>query len=110
MAVLSRHLLRTWGAALLLELKCEPFVDELQLAWNLGTRRIRVQSDSMAAIAILVKDSEPDHQHAALVLQFKELSSRHQGSPSLPLLPRGKLYCGLFGQSWSLFPLRHAYF
>ncbi|CAN0847508.1 Putative ribonuclease H protein At1g65750 [Linum grandiflorum] len=30
----------------------------------------------MAAIAILTKVSELDHQHAALVLQFKELCSR----------------------------------
>ncbi|CAN0881881.1 hypothetical protein LINGRAHAP2_LOCUS14482 [Linum grandiflorum] len=30
----------------------------------------------MAAIAILTKDSELGHQHAALVLQFKELCSR----------------------------------
>ncbi|CAN0924343.1 hypothetical protein LINGRAHAP2_LOCUS34125 [Linum grandiflorum] len=31
----------------------------------------------MAAIAILAKDSELDHQHAALVVPFKELRSRH---------------------------------
>ncbi|CAN0845830.1 hypothetical protein LINGRAHAP2_LOCUS4218 [Linum grandiflorum] len=30
----------------------------------------------MAAISILAKDSELGHQHAALVLQFKELCSR----------------------------------
>ncbi|CAN0878978.1 Putative ribonuclease H protein At1g65750 [Linum grandiflorum] len=30
----------------------------------------------MAAITILAKDSELDHQHAALVLQFKEFCSR----------------------------------
>ncbi|CAN0920227.1 hypothetical protein LINGRAHAP2_LOCUS31909 [Linum grandiflorum] len=63
-------------------------VDGLQLAWTLGIRRIRVNSDSMAAIAILAKDSELDHQHAAVVLQFKELYMQSAlGSPSLPLLP-----------------------
>ncbi|CAN0899108.1 Putative ribonuclease H protein At1g65750 [Linum grandiflorum] len=51
-------------------------VDGLQLAWNLGIRRIQVQSDSMAAIDILAKDLDLDHQHAALVLQFKEFCSR----------------------------------
>ncbi|CAN0919583.1 hypothetical protein LINGRAHAP2_LOCUS31542 [Linum grandiflorum] len=38
-------------------------VDGLQLAWTLGIRRIQVHSDSMAAITILAKDSELDHQH-----------------------------------------------
>ncbi|CAN0866718.1 Putative ribonuclease H protein At1g65750 [Linum grandiflorum] len=51
-------------------------VDGLKLAWSLGIRRIQVQSDSRAAIAILAKDSELNHHHAALVLQFKELRSR----------------------------------
>ncbi|CAN0859778.1 hypothetical protein LINGRAHAP2_LOCUS7759 [Linum grandiflorum] len=31
----------------------------------------------MAAITILAKDSKLDHQHAALVLQFKEIYRRH---------------------------------
>ncbi|CAN0917034.1 Putative ribonuclease H protein At1g65750 [Linum grandiflorum] len=39
-------------------------VDGLQLAWTLGIRRIRVQSDSIAAIAILAKDFELEHQHS----------------------------------------------
>ncbi|CAN0875097.1 hypothetical protein LINGRAHAP2_LOCUS10631 [Linum grandiflorum] len=52
-------------------------VDGMQLAWSLGIRRIRVQSDSMAAIAIFNKVSDLDHQRAAFVLQFKELCS-HQ--------------------------------
>ncbi|CAN0836864.1 Putative ribonuclease H protein At1g65750 [Linum grandiflorum] len=38
-------------------------VDGLQLAWSLGIRRIKVQSDSMSAISILAKVSELDHQH-----------------------------------------------
>ncbi|CAN0872549.1 Putative ribonuclease H protein At1g65750 [Linum grandiflorum] len=54
----------------------QAIVDGLKLAWYLGIRRIRVQSDSRAVIAIFSKDSELDHQHAALVLQFKELRSR----------------------------------
>ncbi|CAN0913297.1 hypothetical protein LINGRAHAP2_LOCUS27835 [Linum grandiflorum] len=51
-------------------------VDGLQLAWTLGIQRIQVQSDSMAVIDILANDSELDHQHAALLLQFKDLCSR----------------------------------
>ncbi|CAN0926403.1 hypothetical protein LINGRAHAP2_LOCUS35322, partial [Linum grandiflorum] len=38
-----------------------------------GIRRIRVQSDSRAAIAIFDRASDFDHQHAALFMQFKEL-------------------------------------
>ncbi|CAN0866710.1 Putative ribonuclease H protein At1g65750 [Linum grandiflorum] len=38
-------------------------VDGLKLAWSLGIRRIQVQSDSRAAIAILAKDSELNHHH-----------------------------------------------
>ncbi|CAN0913151.1 hypothetical protein LINGRAHAP2_LOCUS27751 [Linum grandiflorum] len=48
-------------------------VDGMQLAWTLGIRRIRVQSDSMASIAIFANASALDHQYAALVMQFKEL-------------------------------------
>ncbi|CAN0904399.1 TNF receptor-associated factor homolog 1b, partial [Linum grandiflorum] len=51
-------------------------VDGLKLAWTLGIRRIRVQSDSRTAIAIFANASDLDHQHAALVMQFKELCSR----------------------------------
>ncbi|CAN0858152.1 Putative ribonuclease H protein At1g65750 [Linum grandiflorum] len=51
-------------------------VNGLQLAWSLGIRRIQVQSNSMAAISILAKDSELEHQYAALVLQFKEFCIR----------------------------------
>ncbi|CAN0863350.1 Putative ribonuclease H protein At1g65750 [Linum grandiflorum] len=54
----------------------QAIVNGLQLAWNLGIRRIQVQSDSMTAISILAKDSELRHQHATLVIQFKELCSR----------------------------------
>ncbi|CAN0928744.1 Putative ribonuclease H protein At1g65750 [Linum grandiflorum] len=38
-------------------------VDGLQLAWTLVIRRIQIQSDSMAAVTILAKDSELGHQH-----------------------------------------------
>ncbi|CAN0913152.1 hypothetical protein LINGRAHAP2_LOCUS27751 [Linum grandiflorum] len=46
-------------------------VDGMQLAWTLGIRRIRVQSDSMASIAIFANASALDHQYAALVMQFQ---------------------------------------
>ncbi|CAN0906439.1 Putative ribonuclease H protein At1g65750 [Linum grandiflorum] len=48
-------------------------VEGLKLAWSLGIRRIRVQSDSAAAIAILSNGSSLDHQYAILVMQYQEL-------------------------------------
>ncbi|CAN0881804.1 hypothetical protein LINGRAHAP2_LOCUS14445, partial [Linum grandiflorum] len=51
-------------------------VNELQLAWTLGIRRIRIHFDLWTAITILTKDSELDHQHAALVLPCNKLCSR----------------------------------
>ncbi|CAN0885729.1 Putative ribonuclease H protein At1g65750 [Linum grandiflorum] len=65
------------GSCSITRAEMRAIVDGLKLAWSLGIRRIRVQSDSRTAIAIFAKDSELDHQHAALVLQFKELYSRH---------------------------------
>ncbi|CAN0897274.1 Putative ribonuclease H protein At1g65750 [Linum grandiflorum] len=38
-------------------------VEGLRLAWSLGIQRIRVQSDSAAAIAILSNSASLDHQH-----------------------------------------------
>ncbi|CAN0824496.1 Putative ribonuclease H protein At1g65750, partial [Linum grandiflorum] len=50
----------------------QAIVNGMQLAWTLGIRRLQVQFDSRTAISILSKDSELRHQHAALVIQFKE--------------------------------------
>ncbi|CAN0864646.1 Putative ribonuclease H protein At1g65750 [Linum grandiflorum] len=51
-------------------------VEGLNLAWSLGIRRIRVQSDSASAIAILPKAYSLDHQHAILVMQYQDLCRR----------------------------------
>ncbi|CAN0857262.1 Putative ribonuclease H protein At1g65750 [Linum grandiflorum] len=59
------------GSCSITRAELRAIADGLQLAWTLGIRRIQVQSDSMAAIAILAKDSELGHQHATLVLHFK---------------------------------------
>ncbi|CAN0861108.1 hypothetical protein LINGRAHAP2_LOCUS8124, partial [Linum grandiflorum] len=61
-------------------------VHGFQLAWTLGIRRIRVQSDSMVFIYIFVKDSTLVHQHVVLDMQFKELCSRQWGSASFSYL------------------------
>ncbi|CAN1139785.1 Putative ribonuclease H protein At1g65750 [Linum perenne] len=49
----------------------------LQLAWDLGYRRVLAQLDSSAAIAILEADGDVTHQHALEVFQFRELVSRN---------------------------------
>ncbi|CAN0876644.1 Putative ribonuclease H protein At1g65750, partial [Linum grandiflorum] len=64
------------GSCSITRAEMRAIVNGLQLAWTLGIRRIQVQSDSMAAIAILTKVSELDHQHTALVLRFKKLCNR----------------------------------
>ncbi|CAN0855914.1 Putative ribonuclease H protein At1g65750, partial [Linum grandiflorum] len=64
------------GSCSITRAEMRAIMDGLQLAWTLGFVEIRVQSDSMAAIAIFAKDSDLDHQHAALIMQYKELCSR----------------------------------
>ncbi|CAN0854266.1 hypothetical protein LINGRAHAP2_LOCUS5876 [Linum grandiflorum] len=64
------------GSCSITRAEMRAIVDGLQLPWTLGIRRIQVHSNSMVVITILAKDSELEHQHAALVLQFKEICSR----------------------------------
>ncbi|CAN1128518.1 Putative ribonuclease H protein At1g65750, partial [Linum perenne] len=52
-------------------------VEGLKLAWDLGIRKITVQTDSRAAISILEQDMHMVRQHAALVADFHELRSRN---------------------------------
>ncbi|CAN0923510.1 Putative ribonuclease H protein At1g65750, partial [Linum grandiflorum] len=56
------------GSCSITRAEMRAIVDGLKLAWTLGIRRIQVQSDSMATIAILAKDCELGQQHTALVL------------------------------------------
>ncbi|CAN1786030.1 Putative ribonuclease H protein At1g65750 [Linum perenne] len=50
-------------------------VQGMKLAWDLGIRKLLIQSDSTAAVAILLRD-DTNHQHAILALEFQELKSR----------------------------------
>ncbi|CAN1178093.1 Putative ribonuclease H protein At1g65750 [Linum perenne] len=47
----------------------------MKLAWDLGIRKLLIQSDSEAAVAILRRE-DTNHQHAILVSEFMELRSR----------------------------------
>ncbi|CAN1133397.1 Putative ribonuclease H protein At1g65750, partial [Linum perenne] len=48
----------------------------LELAWSYGFRKIDLQLDSRAAVAMLACTEDPIHQYAAEVLTFRELCKR----------------------------------
>ncbi|CAN1850221.1 Putative ribonuclease H protein At1g65750, partial [Linum perenne] len=43
------------------------------MVWALDCRRVELQLDSRAAVALLSRDGIPDHQHALEVMTFQEL-------------------------------------
>ncbi|CAN1808037.1 Putative ribonuclease H protein At1g65750 [Linum perenne] len=48
----------------------------LDLAWDRGWRKVAVQCDSWAALALIANESEPTHQHAREVLALRNLLVR----------------------------------
>ncbi|CAN0919430.1 hypothetical protein LINGRAHAP2_LOCUS31455 [Linum grandiflorum] len=58
--VVSSRPLRLTRGGILAEMRA--IVDELHLVWSLGTRRIKVQSDTTTTLAILAKHSSLNHQ------------------------------------------------
>ncbi|CAL1392568.1 unnamed protein product [Linum trigynum] len=48
----------------------------LQLAWDLGFRRVKVQLDSRCALQILQSPHREDHRHSAVVGRFQALIGR----------------------------------
>ncbi|CAN1134499.1 Putative ribonuclease H protein At1g65750 [Linum perenne] len=51
-------------------------VEGMKLAWSKGIRRLRIQTDSKAAVAMLSSPNNANNQHASIIEQFSELSSR----------------------------------
>ncbi|CAN1191192.1 Putative ribonuclease H protein At1g65750, partial [Linum perenne] len=51
-------------------------VESLKLAWSIGIRKLEVQSDSQAALTLLLDGAQTTHQHMAFVAEFQELRSR----------------------------------
>ncbi|CAN1135617.1 Putative ribonuclease H protein At1g65750 [Linum perenne] len=49
----------------------------MERAWHWGIRNLEVQTDSRSAVTILEQTSQLDHQHAALVLQYRRLMERN---------------------------------
>ncbi|CAL1392737.1 unnamed protein product [Linum trigynum] len=48
-------------------------IRDLQLAWDLGYKRVELQLDSTTAVRLLSETASTDNQHAILVLSFHEL-------------------------------------
>ncbi|CAI0435089.1 unnamed protein product, partial [Linum tenue] len=48
----------------------------LQLAWDLGFRRVRVELDSRCAVHLLSSNAHPDHQHSAITDRIQALCKR----------------------------------
>ncbi|CAN1842764.1 Putative ribonuclease H protein At1g65750 [Linum perenne] len=51
-------------------------VEGLKLAWSLGIKKVAVQSDSAAAVAMLQAGAHSTHKHAALVAEYLEIRAR----------------------------------
>ncbi|CAN1805433.1 hypothetical protein LINPERHAP1_LOCUS24272, partial [Linum perenne] len=52
-------------------------VYKLQLAWDEGHKKVELQSDSRAAIALIQTNGHPDHQHLVEVLTIRRLLVRN---------------------------------
>ncbi|CAN1763773.1 Putative ribonuclease H protein At1g65750, partial [Linum perenne] len=63
------------GDCLITRAELRAIVQGLHLAWAAGIRKVVVQSDSRAALAIL-QSGDTALQHAALVAEFRELCTR----------------------------------
>ncbi|CAI0558302.1 unnamed protein product [Linum tenue] len=48
-------------------------MEGLQLAWNSGFRRVRLELDSQCAVLLLSSRDYPDHPHAAIIHRFQEM-------------------------------------
>ncbi|CAN1828606.1 Putative ribonuclease H protein At1g65750, partial [Linum perenne] len=51
-------------------------VEGLKLAWSLGIKKVAIQTDSAAAVAMLQAGGRPTHRHAALVAEFQAIRAR----------------------------------
>ncbi|CAN0912818.1 Putative ribonuclease H protein At1g65750 [Linum grandiflorum] len=51
-------------------------LEGMKLAWSKGIRKLAIQTDSLCALQLLHTLESMDHQHAAILLQFNELSLR----------------------------------
>ncbi|CAN1163084.1 Putative ribonuclease H protein At1g65750 [Linum perenne] len=64
------------GVCSIMRSELRAIVEGMKLAWNKGVRRLRIQTDSKAAVAMLSKPYNANSQHAGFIEQFSELSSQ----------------------------------
>ncbi|CAN1231001.1 Putative ribonuclease H protein At1g65750 [Linum perenne] len=64
------------GACTITRAEMRGAIEGLNRAWNAGARRVMLQMDSRAAIALLVNGNDTTNQHAMETLQFSELLRR----------------------------------
>ncbi|CAN1133329.1 hypothetical protein LINPERPRIM_LOCUS30578 [Linum perenne] len=48
----------------------------MKMAWALGVKKLNIQTDSRTVVSLFSSEDSVSHQHAALVMEFKELQSR----------------------------------
>ncbi|CAN1790420.1 Putative ribonuclease H protein At1g65750, partial [Linum perenne] len=51
-------------------------LEGLELVWSKGIRKLCIQSDSKAAVSIILHSSRTQHQHSALINRFNQLFKR----------------------------------
>ncbi|CAN1845759.1 Putative ribonuclease H protein At1g65750 [Linum perenne] len=65
-----------YGSCSITRAEIRGIVDGLELAWQAGYRHVAVQSDSNCALQLLTNGNRADHQHAASILKFQEVTKR----------------------------------
>ncbi|CAI0423001.1 unnamed protein product [Linum tenue] len=64
------------GACTITQAELRGAVEGLQVAWDRGHRRVRVQLDSQCAVQLIRRTDTEEHHCAAILARFRELLSR----------------------------------
>ncbi|CAN0900513.1 Putative ribonuclease H protein At1g65750, partial [Linum grandiflorum] len=67
---------RNWGRCSITRAELWGILDGMDIVWNNGCMRIAIQTDSPSAVQLLQATNKHDHQHAARVLKFHELTRK----------------------------------
>ncbi|CAN1160257.1 Putative ribonuclease H protein At1g65750, partial [Linum perenne] len=64
------------GTCSIMRAELRSIIKGTKLAWGSGIRKLRIQSDSKAAVELLIKPLCDNNHHVSLIRQFAELSSQ----------------------------------
>ncbi|CAN1798021.1 Putative ribonuclease H protein At1g65750 [Linum perenne] len=64
------------GVCSIMRSELRAIIEGMKLAWSKGIRRLKIQTNSKAAVALLSKSMVGNNQYASLIEQFSELCSR----------------------------------